>query len=326
MARVKKYTRSPRLEAMDKLPYQLEIKGGLRELVSLMDEHEDVKHKLNGQKHWTGENYDSMVAKIKNGEPEKVEQARGLLESLEYDMQAQEALATPAWQDSVCGAFPNVPAYLSGAHECMRQKVLGEPNKPSVTVWLDVTSSASISYKDLQTRGLSALALVMKLQLENYHVNLGTFTSQGGARGRFFIDKTYNENNDMPTRNSEGAGCVIVHHDVTQIDISEVAMILTNQGYSRGICYGLNYALLDGNGFFTSGAGAHGGSMTDRIRLARGRQLKDIAKPTDIILPLVYGNDMSSNDKNSLVWTNPPLWIANCLNEVKAMQGGGYEL
>jgi hypothetical protein len=323
MARVKKYTRSPRLEKMDALPYQLEVKGGLQGLVALMDEHEDVKCNLNGQKNWIGEDYASMLGKIKNGEPDKVEIAKGLLESLEYDMQAQEALATPAWIDSVCGAFPNVPAYLSGAHECMRQKVLGEPNKPSVTVWLDVTSSANINYKDLQTRGLSALALVMKLQLENYHVNLGTFTSQGGARGRFFVDKTYDENHDMPTRNSEGAGCVIVHHDVTQIDISEVAMILTNQGYSRGICYGLNYALLDGNGSFTSGAGAHGRSMTDRIRLARGRQLKGIAKPTDVILPLVYGYDMTSNDDNSLVWTNPPLWIANCLNQIK--NKGGVE-
>ena len=88
----------------------------------------------------------------------------------------------PDWGQSVAGAFPIVPEFLSGNPECMRRRVnLPAENSP-VTIWVCVNSSGNAADVIL-SRGIAILALYLELSRRRQCSIYICAMNQGQRRG-----------------------------------------------------------------------------------------------------------------------------------------------
>lgn len=94
------------------------------------------------------------------GDTSLVAKAEALLEKIDTEIEVSQA----SWQPSVYGAYPVVPEFLAGSVTPMRHKVLTESEYAPVTIWVDLTCSGGFNADSMLKRGISILALVMKLQ------------------------------------------------------------------------------------------------------------------------------------------------------------------
>lgn len=86
--------------------------------------------------------------------------------------------------DDVVGAVPNVPAFLAGHPQCMRRRERTMRDTAPLTIFMDLTSSMSISKEKILNRGITLLALV-RLLIEHRSVELWVGSSLGDTiRGK----------------------------------------------------------------------------------------------------------------------------------------------
>ncbi len=120
------------------------------------------------------------------------------------------------WCDSVAGAFPNIPAYISGHPLAMRQRVRNASEFAPLAIVVDTVISAGISKETIQMRGSAILALVRLLgsvrPLELY-VCAGMGASSGGAH--WFFAKI----------------------NTNPLDLASAGFALCHPAFPRGICY-----------------------------------------------------------------------------------------
>lgn len=234
---------------------------------------------------WTGEKLADSLERTATGHTARVPEAERLLDAIEAEIEQ----SAPEWSNDVAGAFPDVPAFLAGAPECMRRRIQTISERAPVRVWVDVSSSAGISHDMLARRGVAALALAMQLIRQGRAVELLTFTSLDGQAG--------------------GQSCIVVRMVTAPVDIASVAHCLTSSGFSRSLCYGVARVA---NGF-TGGWSdfyVHSGDWNKRIAGAR-RTLAGLAAPSDIILPAPYLDDI-----NSEMFTAPAKWVSRMVTSV----------
>lgn len=111
-------------------------------------------------KSWTGETYRESMQKAIFGDSSLVPEAEKLIDKI----YTQIDIPFPVWTPSVAGAYPVVPEFLMGQVECMRYKQEDFQDKNPVKIFVDISSSAGVSFEDLKKRGVAILAFTMVMQ------------------------------------------------------------------------------------------------------------------------------------------------------------------
>jgi len=196
---------------------------------------------------WTGQPYEACLEGATKGNISLVPQAEALLDSIEADLE----LDSPQWENAISGAYPDVPAFLSGDPECMRARMIRANEKAPVRVFVCTTSSCGVSAETLLKRGIAALALVMLLIRQGRPVELWTFTKLDG-------DKDH-----------KGNSAFLVRMPTTPVDIARIAHCLSACSFDRTIAMEFGRKM---TGFTGSWA-----KQTDPRKLVN-------ASPSDIVL------------------------------------------
>lgn len=173
----------------------------------------DVQQRLDHDSSWVGETYSETIKRTKEGNLDLIPQAEELLSKIDADLD----IDGPLWQGSVAGAFPDVPAFLSGDPECMRSRVICVNEKAPVRVFVCTTSSCGIDSKTLLKRGIAALALVMQLVKQGRPIELWTFTKLDGDSAH------------------KGNSCFMVRMPTAPVDMARIAHCLSACSFDRAI-------------------------------------------------------------------------------------------
>lgn len=108
---------------------------------------------------WACGSFEDSMRFLQEGDTSKVEAAQRLMERITYAIPS----IGPEWQMAPAGAFPVVPAFLSGRPDCMRRKVHVLRETAPIRVYVNLMSSAMIDPETLEKRGPVFLALVMAM-------------------------------------------------------------------------------------------------------------------------------------------------------------------
>ena len=252
-------------------------------------------HRYRSNREWTGETFEEAISRTRSGNPARVPEAERMLDKIEADID----LERPEWTSDVAGAFPDVPAFLAGAPDCMRRRAETISEKAPVRVWVDVTSSCGIQHETLAARGTAALALVMQLNRQGRAVELMTYTSLDGR--------------------NNGQSVVIIRQQTAPVDIASVAHCLTSSGYSRTLCYGYSEKNRYTGGW--SDKYYTGGDWNKRLASARSI-LSPLAGERDVILPAPYWNDQQDDGHVGLMFKDPAKWVTACVDAINGEEAG----
>jgi hypothetical protein len=245
-------------------------------------------------KSWMNETKAEYLKKTSTGDVSKVAAAEALLNKIEPELNRDSVV----WSNAMVGSHPDVGAFLANDPECMRRRHVTEDERSPLRVWVDVSSSACISWEDLLPRGIAALALVMQLIRSGRAVELWTFCSLHGAVA--------------------GQTVPCVQMCTTPIDVASVAYCLTAQGFSRGVCYGVARQYNRFNGGWGRNYVRHG-SLAERIAGAR-KTLAGLVAPQDIILPAPFYDDKHDKGDAGLIFRDPVKWVLETCK--RANEGG----
>jgi hypothetical protein len=210
-----------------------------------------------------GDSLDDCVKRCDVGDTSYVARAEALVELFRDSVDISRL--QPRWSMDVAGAFPNVPAFLSGQPECMYRRIQDESDRAPLTIWACVTSSGGVDAKKLLDRGIAITALYLALSATR-PVNLRVFSGLGG----------YGNTSD---------GIISVAFP-QPIALSQAAFAFASQGFARGLTYNWIDKVFKTNGQWPSCIGQ--GSREERIndwRPVLG------AGPEDIIFPHVFYGD-----------------------------------
>lgn len=210
---------------------------------------------------WGGDSFSQLMERTIHGDERHIHQAQAYLDQIQDELE----IPKPQWSPSPFGAFPSVPAFLSGEIDCMRHLISDPDASAPVRVFFDPTSSAVIDAKDLQKRGSAALALTMALA-QIRPVELWTF-SDLDAHG-------------------DGMSLISVKIQTAPLMLSEACFALCNPGYARGLTYGLAEVRMGFQGMW--GFGEYCSDAVEREALLREALG---AAPLDVVIPGISYQD-----------------------------------
>ena len=198
-----------------------QVRKGKQDHIILFDSLADIRAlveeknvKINSDNWAGGLSPDRAKDFLLTGDPSQVAKSDEYMERLEslikIDTHAMQ------WRDSVAGAFPNIPAYISGHPLAMRQRVRNASEFAPLAIVVDTVISAGISEETIQKRGSTILALVRLLgavrPLELY-VCAGMGARSGGAHWYFAKINT------------------------NPLDLASAGFALCHPSFPRGVCY-----------------------------------------------------------------------------------------
>jgi len=159
---------------------------------------------------WAGESIDETYRKVAHGDTSAVAEAERILDSIDsgLDMSGLKV----QWQLAPVGAFPNVPACLAGAPDCMWRKQEAMSPRGEVDMVYCLCCSAAINAADAFRRNVAILAAAMAIGRVR-PVNLKFVTSYG--RGDHTIRVRGNP-----------------------MVLSEAAYLATSPGFMRNLSFG----------------------------------------------------------------------------------------
>lgn len=170
-----------------------------------------------GRQEWYDNcSYDKFSQSIRTGDESLVQEAEEFLREIE-----DQVPVSRGWRnvDDVIGAVPNVPSFLAGHPQCMRRRERTWKESAPLAIYLDLTSSAGISARQLRRRGVVMLALV-RLLVEHRPVTLYAGTSQGNYRL---------------------SGTTMWQIDTAPLDLARAAFMIGSPAMARGFGYESNY-------------------------------------------------------------------------------------
>jgi hypothetical protein len=183
--------------------------------------------------------------------------------------------------DDVVGGVPNVPNYLAGLPQSMRRRIRTTTATAPLSIFVDLTSSGSISAEDVRKRGMAILCLV-RLLANLRPVELWAFTGIG-SRGK--------------------ANYTVVRVETAPLDLARAAHVLTCPSVSRGVGYGLAC-----DRFHSAGGWPYGDSCKLQRQHGAAIMARVCEPGSDVLfIPPVYLLDDSVNA--------PEKWIADKLAE-----------
>lgn len=122
-------------------------------------------------------------------------------------------------RDDVCGGAVNIPAFVSGVPVHMRRRERVTSAVAPLSIFVDLTSSASIQATDLFKRGAAILALV-RLLSNMRPVELSTVVA-------------------VSPFNLKTCHIITVKLDTAPLDLARAAHMLTHASVPRALCYGI---------------------------------------------------------------------------------------
>ncbi len=224
---------------------------------------------------WTGETFTGSLQHVRSGGSESsVPAAERLIAQIQATL--PETL-TRRWSLDLAGAFPCVPAYLSGEPESMFTLADVPAETSPVRVYVCSTSSAGVSHQDLMKRGSACLALIL-LASRTRPVEL------------------YSYAHCAETRNERGDALIVQRLQSSPMMLAEVAYVLTSAGWARNLTYA----------FFSDRLGYSNLKWADAQRLDNyqggpvTRQLLGL-EPQDVLIGPAHCDDPAVKDPAGFV-------------------------
>jgi hypothetical protein len=174
---------------------------------------------------WSGASYQEFERKIVVGDNDLVRESDDFLRQIE-----DQVPMSRGWRnvDDVVGAVPNIPAFLAGHPQCMRRRERTMRDNAPLAIYMDLTSSAMISARDVQRRGVTLLALVRQL-VEHRPVELWVGISLGKGWSRSY-----------GSGNSPASGTVAWKIDTAPLDLARAAFYISATVMARGFGYNIS--------------------------------------------------------------------------------------
>jgi hypothetical protein len=213
---------------------------------------------------WYGnQSWEQARKSVIEGYLDVVPKANTLIEKLAG---ASIELDQAQWELSMAGAFPCVPAYLADAPEAMFRQVQVKTETAPVRIFASVCCSAGVDAETLEARGVTILALCMKLTSIR-PVELYVYADMGGRSG--------------------GKGHAImpcVKVETSPLDLSTATYALSHAAFLRQLCFSWAYP----KGW--DGAWAWGSSPTDADSIRQTSEALGVGEH-DLLIPGGYLND-----------------------------------
>src|SRR5580765_1882361 len=167
---------------------------------------------------WTGESWTESIRYAHNGGTESsVPAAEAMMARIQANL---PETITRRWMLEHAGAFPCVPAFLSGEPESMWALADTPTESSPVRVFIASTSSAAVGYEDLIQRGCACLALVML-----------------ASRTRPVELYSYAHCAERLRKPGRGDAFIVQRLQSHPIMLSEVSYVLTSAGWARNLTY-----------------------------------------------------------------------------------------
>lgn len=165
-------------------------------------------------KSWFGnQTYQQIIERANHGDDSLVAEAEKLIAQLDADIELEHR----EWLASPHGAYPVVPEAIAGSPTPMRHQTRVPAENQPIGIWIDLTSSAGVSYDLIRKRGIVVLALLLKLQqiraIDLHCCCIFPDDQNGGT----FVDLI------MPTR---------------PLQLGVICHVLTCVGFARHVMYG----------------------------------------------------------------------------------------
>jgi hypothetical protein len=168
---------------------------------------------------WTNnESRNDTLRKTEFGDTTLVPKAEALLDKLETEIETPRRV----WDRSPAGAFCCIPDVIAGLPTPMRRQVHVQDETSPITILVTTTSSAAISAKVLEQRGITILALVMALSRVR-PVTLQQLTLLDGR--------------------DEGETILTAEINTHPLDLATACYVLTSAGYDRRLTHGIAYGI-----------------------------------------------------------------------------------
>ena len=224
---------------------------------------------------WAGESFDQSWKRCETGNTEMVATAQLLTTQLKAQLPDSEM----SWETDVAGAYPCVPAFLTGEPDHMYRKNQVESLRAPVRIFYDPASSGGIPREHLTNRGTAVLALLLKL-METRPVEL--WLCFDGNESQF----------------------VCIKVATTPVDLASAAWMLTSPGLDRNLRM-----------TFMSEYGYHGGWAREIRVHGNTEDMTDVRKrlraaQTDIVIPPSFA-------LNEPIYRNPVDWINQKIEECR---------
>lgn len=178
---------------------------------------------------WYGRiSYNKALDLARKGDESTVKDADKILDKLAAVYMGAEITQ---WMPSIQGAYPMVPEYLAGEPQCMR-RIAPTGDVSPINIYVSTTCSAAMSAKQMLKRGVTILALVLKLQ-QIRPVELFLFAETHGT--------------------TDGSFFQVIPVDSKPLSIAHAAFGLTHVGFTRRLTYTMANARDHFNGSWPSG-------------------------------------------------------------------------
>lgn len=143
------------------------VRGGSRDTWVLFNSTSelaaaDIERSHERRDHWRGGSGTEAREYARTGNVEDVPASDAIMSKLEQQAEHIVTRSSLIISD-VCGATPNVPAYLAGQPLAMRRRKREHTERAPVCVIYDTTVSAGVSHADMRARGAAVLAFVRLL-------------------------------------------------------------------------------------------------------------------------------------------------------------------
>ena len=216
------------------------------------------------------------------GVPENIEEAEKNVSELD---QFECSTFHQQWQANVAGAFPIVPASISGSPFAMNQKVDVMSEQAPINIYASCCASGVVTKEELRKRGNAILALVMKLSAVR-PVNLYVMAELDGFKHQ-----------------NGGSAIPCVKINTAPLDLPSASFCLSEDSFLRGLiferCYREGY-----EGLWAYSGNPSNSSWQERIKEELGA-----TSPNDLYIRGAYATDKSINE--------PMEWLKDRLKELE---------
>lgn len=227
------------------------------------------------------------------GNDKNVAEAQRLMDQFSAEL----ALTAYADEPTVAGCYPVVAEFLAGEPECMRLPQEVNADSAPLSVFVELTCSATIEPAAMRTRGVAILAAIMALSAVR-PITLEVGCVMGASRRASGL-------------NGERVSLVSVMLDTAPLDLATAAWMLSDVAAARRLIYGAAHVLHDFNGQWPEFFGAEYGAVESEAHCARVRELLDLPGDT-LYIPAVcnYGNGNATS-----VFANPLKWCEGIVQQ-----------
>jgi hypothetical protein len=243
----------------------------LRTFAAACDQLPERIKNTRGDKSWSGETWTESICRASNGgSVDCVQYAQEFIDRIQASL---PETATHRWALEHVGAFPCVPAFLSGEPENMWAPADMPTETAPIRIYASVCCSCSVDWEAMQRRGAAILALVLIVS-RTRPVELYTYS-------------------DWAEHDDRGDTVLSIRLPSHPMMVSEVAWALTAPALMRnlGFAYLRHHVPTIGHSFPWGDA-----SRADRHRAGPAQRKLLNLEPQDILIGPVYMGDPLTND------------------------------